>query len=77
MYMYLDCVEHFLYVISIFVQGFPRGGEEGDGLGALLHQSHARGCSEASPLKEIKDVAKEEWSKSVIIILRDPRIHLK
>ena len=54
---YLDSVEHFLNVVSIFVQWLSRGGEEGDGLGALLHESHGRGWGETGRLKEIKDVA--------------------
>ena len=35
----------------------PRGGEEGDGLGALLHEGHGRRWGETGHLKEIKDVA--------------------
>ena len=64
MIKYLDSIKHFLYVVAISVQGFPRGSEEGDGLGALLHQCHTCGSCQASPLKEIKDVADEKQSNN-------------
>ena len=54
--IYLNSIEHFLYVVSVFVHGLPRSGEERDGLGALLHQGHASGWREPRLLKEIKDV---------------------
>ena len=52
---YLNSIEHFLYVVSVFVQGLPRGGEERYGLGALLHQGHASGWRKPRLLKEIED----------------------
>lgn len=48
-------------IVSVPVKGLPCGGEEGYGLGTLVHESGAGGRSQSSFLKEIKYVAVNKY----------------